>query len=208
MSDLEIIAGLLLAIMLTLILGVLILSRNLHILGRKSALDTTSENYSLLKINNFPEIIVGAGTVLTRPQVKEAKQSGALFGLAPGFDIEIIPEADKFNFPFIPGIATPSEIQSALKYNLNLLKFFPAEFLGGIDYLKSISAPFIQENLKFIPLGGIDFDSAENYLNSRLILAIGGSWIANNHLIENCDWKEIENRANLVCQLIRKTKEN
>ncbi len=158
--------------------------------------------------NNFPEIIVGAGTVLTRPQVKEAKQSGALFGLAPGFDIEIIQEADKFNFPFIPGIATPSEIQSALKYNLNLLKFFPAEFLGGIDYLKSISAPFIQENLKFIPLGGIDFDSAKYYLNSRLILAIGGSWIANNHLIENCDWKEIENRANLVCQLIRKTKEN
>ena len=157
---------------------------------------------------NFPEIIVGAGTVLSRPQVKEAKQSGALFGLAPGFDFEIIEEADNFNFPFIPGIATPSEIQSALKYNLNLLKFFPAEFMGGIDYLKSISAPFIQESLKFIPLGGINIDSAEDYLNSSLILAIGGSWIANNHLIENCDWKEIENRANLVCQLIKKTREN
>lgn len=157
---------------------------------------------------NFSQIIIGAGTVLSKHQVKQAKQSGALFGLAPGLDPETIEEADKFNLPFIPGVCSPSDIQSALRYDLNLLKFFPAEFCGGIDYLKSISAPFVQNDLKFIPLGGISNDSAEKYLNSDLVMAVGGSWIANNYLIENCDWKEIKNRANLICEQIKKTKGN
>jgi len=157
---------------------------------------------------NFSQIMIGAGTILSKHQVKRAKQSGALFGLAPGFDPETIEEADKFNLPFIPGVCSPSDIQSALKYDLNLLKFFPAEFFGGIDYLKSISAPFVQKKLKFIPLGGISIDSAEEYLNSDLVMAIGGSWIANNYLIKNCDWKEIKDRANLICDLIKKTKGN
>ena len=157
---------------------------------------------------NFTQIMIGAGTILSKHQVKQAKQSGALFGLAPGFDPGTIEEADKFNLPFIPGVCSPSDIQSALRYDLNLLKFFPAEFFGGIDYLKSISAPFVQKNLKFIPLGGISIDSAEKYLNSDLVMAIGGSWIANNYLIKNCDWEEIKDRANLICDLIKKTKGN
>ena len=156
---------------------------------------------------NFSQIVLGAGTILSRHQVEQSKQSGAVFGLAPGFNPDTVEEADKFNLPFIPGVSTPSDIQSALKYNLNLLKFFPAEFFGGVDYLKSISAPFVQKNLKFIPLGGINIDSAAKYLNSELVTAIGGSWIASNYLIENCEWETIKNRANSICDLIKKIKE-
>ena len=151
---------------------------------------------------NYSEIIVGAGTILSKAQLEKAIESGASFGVAPGIDPYVIEESKKLNFTFAPGICTPSEIQLALNYELNLLKFFPAEFSGGLDYLKSISAPFIQNDLKFIPLGGININSAKKYLHSTLVVAIGGSWIANNSLIEERNWKEIEKRANEMHKLV------
>ena len=151
---------------------------------------------------NYAEIVVGAGTILSTAQLEKAIESGASFGVAPGIDPYVIEESKKLNFTFAPGICTPSEIQLALKYELNLLKFFPAEHSGGLDYLKSISAPFIQNNLKFIPLGGININSAKNYLHSNLVVAIGGSWIANNSLITESNWKEIEKRANEMYKLV------
>ena len=156
---------------------------------------------------NYAEIIVGAGTILSTAQLEKAIESGASFGVAPGIDPYVIEESKKLNFTFAPGICTPSEIQLALKYELNLLKFFPAEYSGGLDYLKSIAAPFIQNDLKFIPLGGININTAKKYLHSNLVAAIGGSWIANSSLIVDGNWKEIEKRANEIHKLVAKVRE-
>ena len=95
----------------------------------------------------------------------------------------------------------------AIKCGCNILKFFPAEYSGGIKYLESIAAPYIQNKLKFIPLGGININNAAKYLESELILAIGGSWIAKSSLIQNKNWKEIQNRALEIKNLIRELKE-
>ena len=155
---------------------------------------------------NYADITVGAGTILSITQLGKAIESGASFGVAPGIDPNVIEESKKLNFTFAPGICTPSDIQLALNYGLNLLKFFPAEYSGGLDYLKSISAPFIQNDLKFIPLGGININSAKKYLHSDLVVAIRGSWIASNSLIVDCNWKEIEKRASEMHKLIAKVR--
>lgn len=152
---------------------------------------------------NYPNITIGAGTIITSSQIDRSIQSGALFGVAPGFDIEIIEKSHHLQFPFAPGICTPSEIQMAIKYDCKVLKFFPAEYSGGISYLESIAAPFVQKNLKFIPLGGINISRATKYLQSDLIIAIGGSWIAEKSLIQNKNWKEIQHRANEIMNLIK-----
>ena len=155
---------------------------------------------------NFTDISVGAGTILSITQLKRSMQSGALFGVAPGFDLEVVKKSQELKFPFAPGICTPSDIQMAIKCGCTTLKFFPAEYSGGVKYLESIAAPYIQNKLKFIPLGGINIDNASKYLESELILAIGGSWIAKNSLIQNKDWKEIQNRATEIKNLIHGAK--
>ena len=153
---------------------------------------------------NYSDIIVGAGTVLSISQLEKSIQSGAVFAVAPGFDISIVEKSKKLNFPFAPGVRTPSDIQMAIKYGCNVLKFFPAEPLGGMEYLNSIAAPFSQNKLRFIPLGGININVAAKYLESELILAIGGSWIAEQYLINNGNWTEIQHRANEIRNLITK----
>ena len=154
----------------------------------------------------FTDISVGAGTILSITQLKRSIQYGALFGVAPGLDIDVVKKSQELKFPFAPGICTPSDIQMAIKCGCTTLKFFPAEYSGGVKYLESIAAPYIQNKLKFIPLGGINIDNASKYLESELILAIGGSWIAKNSLIQNKDWKEIQNRATEIKNLIHGAK--
>ena len=167
------------------------------------ALRTDSSKKSVDKIvNSQIPLNVGIGTILTIDDLIFAKQVGADFGLSPSTDTKIIEKSIELGFNFVPGISTPTDISSVVKYGINYLKFFPAEYSGGLDYLKSISAPFIQNDLKFIPLGGININSAKKYLHSNLVVAIGGSWIASNSLIVDCNWKEIEKRANEMHKLI------
>ena len=154
----------------------------------------------------FTDISVGAGTILSITQLKRSIQSGALFGVAPGFDLEVVKKSQELKFPFAPGICTPSDIQMAIKCGCNILKFFPAEYSGGVKYLGSIAAPYIQNKLRFIPLGGININNASKYLESELILAIGGSWIAKSSLIKDKNWIEIQNRATQIKKLIRGVK--
>ena len=154
----------------------------------------------------FSDISVGAGTILSIEQLNSSIQSGALFGVAPGFDLDVVKKSQELEFPFAPGVCTPSDIQMAIKCGCTILKFFPAEYSGGIKYLESIAAPYIQNKLKFIPLGGININNAAKYLESELILAIGGSWIAESSLIENKNWKEIQNRALEIEKLISEVK--
>ena len=155
----------------------------------------------------FSDISIGAGTILSIAQLNSSIQSGALFGVAPGLDLDVVKKAQELKFPFAPGICTPSDIQMAIKCGCTILKFFPAEYSGGIKYLESIAAPYIQNKLKFIPLGGINMNNAVKYLKSESILAIGGSWIAQSSLIQTKNWKEIQNRALEIKNLIRQVKE-
>ena len=123
-------------------------------------------------IKNFPQIIVGLGTVLNEDQVKFAIDSGVSFAVAPGCNPKIIDLAKKNNLLFSPGICSPTDIEISLDYGCNVLKFFPAESSGGIKYLNSINNPYKHLNLNYIPLGGINISNVKNYLDSDLILAL------------------------------------
>ena len=124
----------------------------------------------------FPQILAGAGTVLTPAQAKEARDAGARFVVAPGFSPAVVEYCIEHDIPVFPGIATPSEIEAALMRGLNVLKFFPAEPLGGLSYLKAISAPYGM--VEFMPTGGISLQNVGSYLSFPRVVACGGSWIA------------------------------
>ena len=144
---------------------------------------------------NYPELLVMAGTVITPQQVKQVQDAGAVCAVAPGMNRRVIEAAFSAGLPFAPGVTTPSEIEAALEYDCDLLKYFPAESMGGIRYLKNMQAPYAHLGLKFIPLGGLNSKNAGDYLKEDCILAVGGSWIANADAIRSGDWNGIEQRA-------------
>jgi 2-dehydro-3-deoxyphosphogluconate aldolase/(4S)-4-hydroxy-2-oxoglutarate aldolase len=143
----------------------------------------------------FPEMCVMAGTVIAPEQVKAVQDAGAVCAVAPGMNRKVIETALDAKLPFAPGIATPSEIEAALEYDCDILKFFPSEPLGGLAYLKNMQAPYAHLGLQFIPLGGLNADNAASYLNESCILAVGSSWIAKADAIRNGDWLGITTRA-------------
>lgn len=160
------------------------------------------EAASLIK-KRFPEIVLGFGTVLTTEQVKAVVDVGADFAVAPGCNPKIIQEAKKLGLSFAPGVMTPSEIEIAVQEGCRLLKFFPAETSGGLNHLKSVAGPYNYLGLKFIPLGGLNSKNAHQYIESPLISAIGGSWIAKRPLIQNENWDEITKNAEEIKALIQ-----
>ncbi|MDG1242461.1 MAG: bifunctional 4-hydroxy-2-oxoglutarate aldolase/2-dehydro-3-deoxy-phosphogluconate aldolase [Opitutae bacterium] len=141
--------------------------------------------------NAFPEMLVGAGTVVTPEQAKIAIESGSKFGLAPGTDPETIAYFKERNVPFIPGIMTPSDIQAAIKAGCKHLKFFPAGAAGGPKLLKAMAAPYAKLGVKFCPTGGVSLDNMNDYLSIPEVFAIGGSWLATKAQIANKDWSSI-----------------
>ena len=136
-------------------------------------------------------MMVGAGTVLTIDQVKDAVGSGAKFIVTPGFDAEIVDYCLENDIPIFPGIITPSELAQAYKRNLKVVKFFPAEQFGGVKTIEALSAPYT--NVKFMPTGGINQQNLENYLNCSKIAAVGGSWMVAKKYINAGQFGEIEN---------------
>ena len=142
-----------------------------------------------------PEMLAGVGTVLTPTQIDEVMDAGAEFAVAPGLNPRVVQHAQSVGLPFAPGVATPSEIERAIDLGCRELKFFPAEPIGGIQYLKSMCAPYSHLGLKFIPLGGIDASKLGTYLNDPTVLAVGGSWIAPRSAIQNSDWSVVIDRA-------------
>lgn len=142
-----------------------------------------------------PELLVAAGTILTIDQLKQARDYGALFGVAPGVDIKVIEEALKMGFPFIPGIMTPSEVSVCLNYQLLLLKFFPAESAGGVKHLKSIIAPFAHTGVKFTPTGGVNKENYKSYLEISQVISVGGTWMATKEDITAGNWSKIKNNC-------------
>jgi len=145
--------------------------------------------------SNMPEMLAGVGTILTVEQVRQVKQAGAAFGVAPGCNPKILTAAKELDLPFAPGIATPTEIEQAMEFGCKALKFFPAEPSGGIKYLKSMAAPYNHLGLKYMPLGGVNSGNLASYASESIILGVGGSWLAPRDAINGGDWKRITQNA-------------
>ena len=124
---------------------------------------------------NCPEMLVGAGTVVTLEQCKQALECGAKFIVSPGFDPEVVSWCVERNIPITPGCVTPTEIMTAMKLGLNVVKFFPAGVYGGLKAMKALAAPF--GGVKFIPTGGVDAKNLKEYLEAPFVHAVGGSWL-------------------------------
>lgn len=150
--------------------------------------------------DEYPDMIVGAGTVLTTEQVDEAMEAGAKFIVSPGFDPEIVDYCIEKNIPVFPGCVTPSEIMQAVKRNLKIVKFFPAEQYGGVDAIKALAAPYA--GIKFMPTGGINIKNLENYLSCDKIVACGGSWMVKGELIKAGEFEKIKSLVKEAVRLV------
>ncbi|MCI6701244.1 MAG: bifunctional 4-hydroxy-2-oxoglutarate aldolase/2-dehydro-3-deoxy-phosphogluconate aldolase [Solobacterium sp.] len=137
----------------------------------------------------YPEMLVGAGTVLSVEQVDRALKAGARFIVTPGFDEEVVDYCIANNIPVYPGTVTPSEVTKAVKRGLNICKFFPAEQYGGVSTIKALSAPFT--TVKFMPTGGVSAKNLKDYLSCSKIVACGGSWMVKGDLIKAHEFDKI-----------------
>ncbi len=138
----------------------------------------------------YPDMLVGAGTVLTTEQVDKAVEAGAKFIVSPGFDPEIVDYCIEKNIPVFPGCATPSEVAQAVKRGLKVVKFFPAEQAGGLAMIKAMAAPY--NMLKFMPTGGINTKNLKEYLACDKILCCGGSWMVKGDMVEAGEFDKIK----------------
>lgn len=151
--------------------------------------DTAEESIKIMA-SEYPDMFVGAGTVLTIEQVDRAVAAGAKFIVSPGFDSEIVDYCLSKEIPVFPGCVTPSEVAQAVKRGLKVVKFFPAEQFGGVATIKAIAAPYV--GLKFMPTGGINAKNLESYLSCDKIVACGGSWMVKGDLIKAGKFDEIK----------------
>ncbi len=136
-----------------------------------------------------PEMLIGAGTVLSAEQANRAVSAGAKFIVSPGTNPEVVEFCLDNNIPVTPGVCTPSEVEAGLGFGLDVLKFFPAEQAGGVAFIKAISAPY--RNVKFMPTGGISPANLKDYLSCPAVLACGGSWMVKGQLIKDGNFAEI-----------------
>ena len=138
----------------------------------------------------FPDMLVGAGTVLTTEQVDRAVAAGAKFIVSPGINPEVVKYCVDRNIPITPGTCNPTNVETALGFGLDVVKFFPAEPAGGLKYIKAIAAPYV--GMKFMPTGGINAENVKEYLKYDRILACGGSWMVKGDLIKAGDFAKIK----------------
>ena len=151
--------------------------------------DAAEESIKIMA-SEYPDMFVGAGTVLTIDQVDRAVAAGAKFIVSPGFDPEIVDYCLSKDIPVFPGCITPSEVAQAVKRGLKVVKFFPAEQFGGVATIKAMAAPYV--GLKFMPTGGVNAKNLENYLSCDKIVACGGSWMVKGDLVKAGKFDEIK----------------
>lgn len=151
----------------------------------------------------YPEMHIGAGTILSTENLTAAADAGAEFGLSPGFNRQVTNKALEQNFPFIPGVMTPSEIEIAFFDGFEVLKLFPAKSIGGPDYIKTLEGPYGHTNLQFIPMGGVNRKNMKTYLQYESVLAVGGSWLSPSLLIQQKDFKGIADVVRESLQVAR-----
>ncbi|UOS24678.1 bifunctional 4-hydroxy-2-oxoglutarate aldolase/2-dehydro-3-deoxy-phosphogluconate aldolase [Helicobacter pylori] len=138
---------------------------------------------------NVPKMCVGTGTILNPTQLEQAQNRGAEFLISPGLTIKLLEYAKKKDMPLIPGVSSSSEVMQALELGYSALKFFPAEYCGGVKLLNAFNGPF--KGVKFCPTGGISADNMHSYLNLENVLCVGGSWLTPKNLIQNKEWDKI-----------------
>ncbi|MFP6155329.1 bifunctional 4-hydroxy-2-oxoglutarate aldolase/2-dehydro-3-deoxy-phosphogluconate aldolase [Helicobacter pylori] len=138
---------------------------------------------------NVPKMRVGAGTILNLTQLEQAQNRGAEFLISPGLTPSLLEHAKKKNMPLIPGVSSSSEVMQALELGYSALKFFPAEYCGGVKLLNAFNGPF--KGVKFCPTGGISADNMRSYLSLENVLCVGGSWLTPKNLIQNKEWDKI-----------------
>ncbi len=138
---------------------------------------------------NVPKMRVGAGTILNPTQLEQAQNRGAEFLISPGLTIKLLEHAKKKDMPLIPGVSSSSEVMQALELGYSALKFFPAEYCGGVKLLNAFNGPF--KGVKFCPTGGISTDNMRSYLNLENVVCVGGSWLTPKDLIQNKEWDKI-----------------
>lgn len=153
-----------------------------------------------------PEMLVGAGTVLTTEQVDKAISAGAQFVVTPGFDPELVAYCQEKGLPIYPGCTTPTDYHAALKFGLKVLKFFPAEQSGGLAKIKAMSAPFPM--FKVMPTGGISLKNLKEYLSCPVICACGGSYMVTADLIDNNKWEEITELCKKSVEIVKEARSN
>lgn len=154
--------------------------------------------------DNFPEMLVGAGTVLTTEQVDRAVAAGAKFIVSPGTNPRVVKYCVEKNIPITPGTCNPSDVEQALECGVNIVKFFPAEPAGGLKYIKAIAAPYV--DVKFMPTGGINANNVRDYLAYNKIWACGGSWMVKGDLIKAGDFEKIKALTAEAVQIVKEVR--
>lgn len=151
--------------------------------------------------DKYPDMLVGAGTILTTEQVDKAVAAGAKFIVSPGFDPEIVDYCIEKEIPILPGVVAPSEAAQAVKRGLKVVKFFPAEQFGGVSTIKALAAPYTM--LKFMPTGGVSVNNLKNYLSFDKIICCGGSWMVKGDLIKAGEFEKIADMTKEAVELAR-----
>lgn len=162
--------------------------------------DAAEESIRIMA-EKFPELLVGAGTVLTVDQVDRAVNAGARFIVSPGYNPKVVNYCLEKNIPITPGTQTPSEMEQALEAGLSVVKFFPAEPAGGLKMIKAVAAPYTK--LRFMPTGGINENNVKEYLAYDRILACGGSWMVKGNLIKEGSFDKIETLVQEAANIVK-----
>ena len=150
---------------------------------------------------NFPQLYLGAGTILNLRDLDRAFNAGAKFAVAPGFNPTVVKAAVSAGRPFAPGVCTPSEVEQAMELGCRLLKFFPAEAAGGVKMLKSIIAPYRHLGIRFMPTGGVTTANAADYLALKEVDAVGGTWLGKADEIKVGNWSGIAATVKAAAEL-------
>lgn len=157
-------------------------------------------------LKEYPDLLVGAGTVLTIEQAKAAVEAGAKFIVSPGFNPKTVAYCQEENIPIMPGCVTPTEIEMALEFEIHTLKFFPAAQFGGLAAINALCQPYT--GIRFIPTGGITLNNLTEYSKSKNVIACGGSFMVKEDLIESKDWKQIESLCRQAVEIIQTARED
>lgn len=162
--------------------------------------DAAEESISRIA-KEFPDMLIAAGTVLTPGQADAAMNAGAKFIVSPGLNPEVVRHCQKKGYPVIPGVCTPTEVEAALSLGLKYLKFFPAEAAGGVNMIKSMSAPYTM--VRFMPTGGVNIKNVADYLNCKAVYACGGSWMVPADKLAAGDFDTIKNLTAEAVEMLK-----
>jgi 2-dehydro-3-deoxyphosphogluconate aldolase/(4S)-4-hydroxy-2-oxoglutarate aldolase len=155
---------------------------------------------------SYRNLLVGAGTLLSAHQVRQAVDAGAQFGVAPGTNPRVVEEAKRLGLPFAPGVMTPSDIEAAVELGATMMKFFRAGAAGGPGMLKSLAAPYTHLGLRFMPTGGVSPENLRQYLSMNFVVAAGGTWIATREDVAAGAWDVIRSRCIAASAIVAETR--